>query len=152
MAKKAAKVAGKKKRSSISPTKRTLAWLSERGVMATITERWNPFARVRQDLFGFADLVALWTDNWPSGIMAIQVTSGSNVSARIDKIRESPAARAWLVAGGSIEVHGWRQLATYRKDGTRAARDRWELRRIAVWIDSGAIAWSEIDENGIKAA
>jgi len=84
------------------------------GWTVAVTERWNPHAKVRQDLFGFIDLVAL-TGN---GILAVQVTSAANHAARRTKILGLDAARDWCLAGGSIEV--W----SYRRKG-RA----WLLRR-----------------------
>jgi hypothetical protein len=36
----------------MSPTQRSLAHLRRLGYQARVVERWNPFARVRQDLFG----------------------------------------------------------------------------------------------------
>lgn len=124
-----------------SPTQRTREWLRKRGITSQIVERWNSHARVRQDLFGFADLLAIQTR-----IIAIQVTSGSSVSARVDKIFAEPRAREWLAAGGLIEVHGWRKLVVRTKDGKLGKAKRWALRRIAVECDGmGAMVAREIE-------
>lgn len=67
--------------------------------------------KVRQDLFGFIDILAL-TDNYTVGL---QVTSGTNLSARIAKLRESkiePKVRAWLAEHRRLLLLGWRELAT----------------------------------------
>ena len=115
-----------------SPTQRTRDWLKSRGITSQIVERWNSFARIRQDLFGFCDIVALG-----GKITAIQVTSGQNVSARVAKIYESPEAREWLESGGLIEVHGWRKLAKTR---------RWEVRRLSITLDGmGAMISTEFE-------
>ena len=108
----------------MTPTQRTRDWLKKRGITSQIVERWNNFARIRQDLFGFCDIVALGPR-----IVAIQVTSGNNVAARIEKIYETPAAKEWLQAGGMIEVHGW------RKTGSAGKRKLWALRRVHVELD-----------------
>lgn len=108
----------------MTPTQRTRQWLKSRGITSQIVERWNSFAKVRQDLFGFCDIVALGPR-----ILAIQVTSGSSVSARVAKIVDEPRAREWLAAGGLIEVHGW------RKAGAKGKRKLWALRRVAVECD-----------------
>jgi len=108
-----------KKKSSTSPTKRTLEKCKKHGWTVAVVERWNQFAKVRQDLFGFVDVVAMSGQ----GFVGIQSTSGSNVSSRIAKIREEPRAAEWLKCGGRIFVHGWRKLV---KTG------RWECREIEI--------------------
>ena len=86
-----------------SPTQRSLALLRERGFQAEVTERWNPWAKVRQDLFGWVDILALGDgQTW-----AIQTTSRSNMSSRVKKIEESPILPEAIRAGWRIEVHGW---------------------------------------------
>lgn len=125
----------------MSPTQRTRDWLKARGVTSQIVERWNAHARVRQDLFGFADLLAIHTR-----IVAIQVTSGDHVSARVAKIYDEPKAREWLAAGGLIEVHGWRKLTMRTKAGKLSKAKRWALRRVAVECDgTGAMISREIE-------
>lgn len=120
----------------MSPTQRTRDWLKKRGITSQIVERWNSFARVHQDLFGFGDIVAVHTR-----IIAIQVTSGDHVSHRIQKIYDEPRAREWLAAGGLIEVHGW------RKCGARGNRKTWSLRRVAIECDgTGALVAREVED------
>lgn len=104
-----------------SPTQRTIAALKRRGYTCGITEHWNPHVKRRNDLFGFADLIAIKRGR----IVAVQATSGTNTSARVAKIKDEPRAAAWLEAGGLILVIGWRQLVARRKDGTKAARKKW---------------------------
>ncbi len=102
-----------------SPTARTLAECRKRGWSVGVVERWIPQARIRQDLFGFIDLVAM--DG--KCIYGIQSTSGSNLSARLKKIGAEPRALAFVESGGRILVQGWRKL---KKTG------RWEVREIEV--------------------
>lgn len=110
------------------PTQRSLAHLrTMAGSLVAIVERWNPHAKVRQDLFGFADLVAVIPG--VPGTTYVQTTSGSNVSKRLDKMRTEPVAsrvRACLATGNTVMVHGWR-LA-----GPRGKRKRWTLREVEV--------------------
>jgi hypothetical protein len=107
--------------SKTSPTQRALALCKSLGWRAGIVEKWNQWARIRQDLFGFCDLVVL--DGRP-GVLAIQVTSGNNVPARVKKLDENPAVVDWLRAGGRVEVWG------YQKRGARGKAKRWTLRRV----------------------
>lgn len=88
--------------SRVSPTQRTLKYLRAAGYVCQVVERWNPFAKVRQDLFGVIDIVALGA----SGILGVQCTSSPNVSARLSKIAASDAAKRWLECGGSLWVIG----------------------------------------------
>src|SRR5947209_2418568 len=90
----------------LSPTQLSLRHLERAGYTAAITERWNPWARVRQDLFGFGDLIAFQAGQ---PVLIVQTTSTSNQSKRVAKIRANQTAALWVQAGGRIEVHGWRK-------------------------------------------
>lgn len=70
-----------------------------------VVERWNAFARIRQDLFGIIDIVALDEQQ----TLGVQTTSWTNVSARVKKIADSPQLPALLRAGWVLEVHGWKK-------------------------------------------
>lgn len=102
-----------------SPTQRTLALLRSGGWTVGITEHWNPHARIRQDLFGFVDVLALRSG---SATLAVQCTSGTNHSARVSKILELSIARLWLSCGNRIRVISW------SKRGPRGRAKHWEPR------------------------
>lgn len=106
----------KRKKSSTSPTQRTLAELRKRGYLAAVVEKWNPHARLRQDLFGLIDIIGIRDGE----TIAVQATSGDNVSSRIAKIAESDKAGVIRKAGWRIVVHGWRKNAA----------GRWTLREV----------------------
>ena len=93
--------------SGASPTQLTLRHLRADGWTAEVVEHWNPHARVRNDLFGFVDVLALRGDE----TLAVQTTSVSNVPARVRKIAESPLVGAVREAGWSIRVHGWKKVS-----------------------------------------
>lgn len=102
-----------------SPTQKSLAHLRDQGYECAIVEKWNAHIKVRQDLFGFVDILAVGS----LGTVAVQSTSKTNVSARIKKIcgnhvpnskkeedallRMRSKVLACLAAGWQIEVHGW---------------------------------------------
>ena len=90
----------------MTPTQRSLAYLRNEGYLVAIVEHWNPFARIRQDLFGFIDLLAIRRDE----TLAVQVTA-SGVSARVHKIEASPHLGRVREAGWRLHVHGWRKNA-----------------------------------------
>jgi hypothetical protein len=100
-----------------SPTQLSLKQLRKTCDAVQVVEKWNPHARIRQDLFGFIDIIALRGRE----TIAVQSTSWKNVSSRVSKIEASPMAGAVREAGWSIIVHGWRKSA---KTG------RYEMREI----------------------
>lgn len=91
----------------MTPTQRTLARLREEGWLPAVVERWNPHARIRQDLYGFIDIVAVR----PGETLAVQCTSGGEVARRVAKIAASETVAAVRAAGWRIEVWGWRKSA-----------------------------------------
>lgn len=107
-----------------SPTQRSLAYLRAAGWTAEVVERWNPHARVRHDLFGFIDIMAVRG----SETLAVQTTSGSGVSARLRKIAEQPRLADVRAAGWLVHVHGWRKVKLKRGAKTM----RWACRVVDV--------------------
>lgn len=97
----------------MSPTQRTLAWLREQGLTAQVVERWQPQARVRVDLFGCIDVIAVDA----SETIGVQATSAGGMSARRAKIAESDGAKAWLASPHRrLLLVGWRKYRK-REDG-----------------------------------
>ena len=86
-----------------SPTQRSLEYLREQGYHPEIVERFNSFTKQRKDLWTWCDILAIRKNE----VLAVQVTSSSNVSARIKKIQESDTVAKVRDAGIRIEVHGW---------------------------------------------
>lgn len=87
----------------LSPTERTLKYLREQGYFAVVVERWNPFARIRQDLFGIVDVLGVRRGE----TIGVQCTSASNVSERVKKLAEHESTPRLREAGWRLEVHGW---------------------------------------------
>lgn len=102
----------------MTPTQRSLAHLRNEGYRVATVEKWNPHARIRQDLFGFIDILGVRDGE----TIAVQTTSGSNVAARVKKIAEAEALSDVRAAGWKVFVHGWR----------KAANGRWTLRVVDV--------------------
>lgn len=101
-----------------SPTQRSLEHLRRLGYLCAVVERWNPHGGVRQDLYGFLDVLAIREGE----VLGIQVTTGANVAARIRKIAKHENVGTVRKAGIRILVHGWR----------KAANGRWKLREVDV--------------------
>lgn len=66
-------------------------------------ETWNPFARVRNDLFECWDILAIKDGE----TIAVQTTSRGNVSSRMRKIAEAESTPHLRKAGWVLRVHGW---------------------------------------------
>jgi hypothetical protein len=92
-----------------SPTQRSLRYLRDLGYLVAVVEHWNPHARIRQDLFGWIDLLAIRDDE----TLAVQTTA-SGVATRVRKIAEAITLPAVRKAGWRILVHGWRKNAAGR--------------------------------------
>lgn len=106
-----------------SRASRSKQWLERQGYRVAITERWNPFARVRQDLYGIIDLLAIGPGIIPSKIWGIQVTGGGgDVAAHVTKALASAALPLWLQSGGLFSIIGWRKI------GDRGKRKLWKAR------------------------
>ena len=103
---------------SLSPTQLTLRKWRNAGYMSAVVEKWNPHAKIRQDLFGCIDVVAVGNGE----TVGIQSTSDGNVSARVKKIENMPETVATLRdANWRIVVEGWKKK-----------KNRWSNREIDV--------------------
>ncbi|HLW66633.1 MAG TPA: hypothetical protein VKS79_15065 [Gemmataceae bacterium] len=105
----------------MSPTGRTLVALRRSGYLADVVERWVPHANLRQDLFGFADIIAIRAGE--PGALLIQTTTAANLASRRQKAQRAPALRTWLATGNRFELWGWSQ-----RNG------RWEAKREALTL------------------
>ena len=107
-----------RRRRGPSPTQRTLQYLRKHQYLTAVVERWNSYAKIRQDLFGFADLLAVGSEIW-----AIQVCMIGDRGRRLTKLLESAPVtdklRRWLQAGGTCSVIAWTKHAP-GKGRTRA--------------------------------
>lgn len=74
------------------------------GYPADVVEKWIPRANIRRDMFGIIDIVAL---DGLTGVLGVQTTTASNVSARIKKARTIPEIVIWLERGNRLHFHGW---------------------------------------------
>lgn len=122
-----------------SHVSRTLELFRDRGWLACVVERYNSFIKVKNDAFGFGDVLACH-EGPPPWIMLAQVC-GADVASHIDKIRIEPRTRTWLQSGGCIYIYGW------TKRGEAGKRKVWTVREIEVCLDEtrSKIEFLEID-------
>ena len=86
-----------------SLTSRSVDHLRQQGYLVDVVESYNFFTKRKKDLFGCLDLLAIGNGE----TLAIQVTSRSNMSARIKKIQDAEALPEMLRSKWRIIVHGW---------------------------------------------
>lgn len=86
-----------------SPTQRSKKYLEKLNYRVGITEHWNPHAFIRQDLFGFIDMIGVKENS----VVAVQTTSASNMSAREKKILTHENYPAVKSSGMQLFLHGW---------------------------------------------
>ncbi|MBS0364922.1 MAG: hypothetical protein JSR67_03750 [Proteobacteria bacterium] len=86
-----------------SPTQRSLAEMRKRGYLCQVVEHWNPHVKIRQDLYGFVDILCVGERE----VVAVQTTSRSGLSSRLKKIADHPNVAAVRRGGIRILVHGW---------------------------------------------
>ena len=116
----------------MSPAARSLKLLRDEGFICAIVEKWNSFAGppdkrcptcgknqigVRQDLFGFADIIAVHPQLRVT--VAVQTTSGSGMSARRHKLNATGEVLVCMAAGWKIELHAWSKRANGRYEINR---------------------------------
>jgi hypothetical protein len=107
-----------------SPTSRSLNLLKKEGWTPQVVEKWLPYNKVRVDLFGVIDILAIRIGR----ILGVQTTSSSNVSARVVKSLAEPKLKLFLQAGGRFEVHGW------SKKGKHGKRKTWQVRKVVITL------------------
>jgi len=116
----------------LSPTQRTLRNLRQQGAICGIVERFNQYAGpfgIRQDLFGFIDIICLLPDR---GIVGAQCCARSGHAAHKTKILENEIAPEWLKTGGKIEIWSWAKQKMKR--GGKA--ERWTPKVEEITADS----------------
>ena len=89
----------------MSPTELTLRKLRTDGYICKTVEHWNPFAKIRQDLWGF-DVIAAKRGE----ALLVQCTTASNMSARINKLAELESTPRVREAGFRLLVWGWKKI------------------------------------------
>lgn len=112
---------------SNSPTALSLKYLRDLGFEAAVVEKWNPHAKIRQDLFGCIDIVAV--SEW-GRILWVQATShnGGNMASRRRKLEESDIVPFLNMNSNKVILHGWHK-----------ANGRWQLKQEEI-LPAGAAA------------
>lgn len=108
-----------------SPTALSLKYLRDLGYEAAVVEKWNPHAKIRQDLFGVIDIVAV--SEW-GRVLWVQSTTKTNMSSRRRKLEESDIVPLLGMNANKVLLHGWHK-----------ANGRWQLKQEEI-LPAGAAA------------
>jgi len=131
---------------------KTLEVLRDLGAVVGITERWNQYARKRQDLFGFIDAIAMFPPPLPVAVAARQrrrepgitvavQACGEDLVGHLEKIAENPAAVCWLLSRNLIRVASWRKVKAVRGGKRKVWKPRWFR---AVLTEKYEIRWEQL--------
>ena len=114
-----------------SPTKRTLEYYRRKGWTASKVEYWNAAAQQSVDFLGFGDVLVFDKDR--HRLLILQVTSYSNIAARVKKIKtiRRRIALEWIEYGNLIEVWGWKEYDKTAMEGDFIGR-RWRPRIVPI--------------------
>ena len=87
----------------VSNTQRTLKYLRELGYTAGMVEKWNPYAHIRQDLFGIIDIVAMGA----GVLLGVQSCGDSGRAEHRRKLLGSANSLKWLQTGSGLWLVTW---------------------------------------------
>lgn len=123
--------------------------------MATMVEKFNHYAGppsmrcrgcgknrvgIRQDLFGFADILAVDPVNQQT--IAVQASAGGDLSRRRKKLLGIDTVRLCYLAGWRIELHAWAKRKVVR--GGKAIR--FELiREVLTMEPDGTLGFTRVE-------
>lgn len=124
-----------------SPTQRTLKALKEKGYRCGIVERFVGPLNIRVDLFRIIDIIAIRDCQ----ILGVQ-SCGQAFSEHHRKLTEEheDATRDWLLAGGRLELWGWRKVKVKR--GGKAMIWKPRVRTYSIAPNQWSIVWDDRGE------
>ena len=91
-----------------SPMQLSLSALRGEGYLVHIVEHFNVFAKVRQDMYGIIDIVAI-RDDLP-GVLGVQCTDYTSMSKHVDKALTNTNLITWLKAGNKFIIYAWKTV------------------------------------------
>lgn len=119
-------------------TNRAIDMLEAIGWTVDVVERHIPYTNITNDLFGFADVLAVNPDN-NRPTLAVQVTDHTNVSHRVTKLIEEPRVKTCLLSRWRVEVWGIRDKPDKNGSWLKARNLRLILGEITAFEGSSII-------------
>lgn len=110
----------------MSPTQLSLAELRKRGYMAAVVEKFNPWVKIRQDLFGLIDIIGVHPIK--KEVIGVQATTdtGGQASKHKMKVESNKNLKIWLDSGCKFKIWAW------AKKGKKGERKLWTLREVEI--------------------
>lgn len=108
----------KKRKKPHSNVQESMAHLRKLGYRPWVVEKWNPHAKIRQDMYGGIDIVAIRFGE----TCGVQACRNADLAEHRTKLLEEPRMREWIEAGNRLLLHGWAMK------GAKGARKLWEVR------------------------
>ena len=90
----------------MSPLQRSVKQLRAEGWIVAKVEHWNPWGKVRQDLFGILDLLCIQDIH----TLGVQVTTMGQKQPHMRKMKASKMLPLLKKANWIIILHSWRKL------------------------------------------
>lgn len=134
------------------PLQRTKKWLEDKGWHCWIVEHFNPWAHVRQDLYGLGDLIAIrhdlkgvWMVNAcsdDSGAVSDHVKHYLNGYLHPKKGQQPPNPHlpVWLSGGNRFSIFGW----GLRSSDGRGSRKVYTLRVVNFRLNGAMVEPYEV--------
>jgi hypothetical protein len=129
-----------------TPTQRTIKALKEQGHICGIVEKFNRFVGphgIRQDLFGFIDIISIDPIDGIIGIQSCGQDFSGHVKKILNELNESnyEALIAWLKFS-KLHLYGWRKVKLKR--GSKAMR--WKPRIGIFELKDDQVTFREIKD------
>ena len=110
-----------------SNTQRTMTQLRKKGWVCAVVEKWNHHVKIRQDLWGWMDVIAYKDDI----TVGIQVCSMTGRKEHLNKILANKYTKSWSASENRlIQLWSWRKLKVKR--GGKAFK--WEAKIEEVFV------------------
>lgn len=111
-----------------TPSAKTINTLKNDGYIVANVEKVIPRCFIKQDLYGFIDILAIHKQTFK--MLGLQTTSRSNHNARLDKALSLKNLYYWLMTGASFQVWSWGKYKIER--GSRKTEERIHISDISI--------------------
>lgn len=109
---------------------RSLELLRRAGYICAIVEKTIPYKFIKQDLFGFIDIVALKAGE--RGVLGVQSTTDGNRCKHRITLEKLPALKLWLSCGNRLTLHVWGKAKFKTKSNAWSKGSRWRAIEVPI--------------------
>jgi len=109
----------------ISRVQRSMKKMRDEGYTCRVVEHWNPYAHIRQDLFGIIDILCIKKGE---PVIGLQVTDMGGLPEHRRKAFDSSILPTWLGTGSRFVLHGWDKRSKRNKDNKILKMKTWQVK------------------------